>query len=121
MLGIELPSKKYELKCYKLQLCNLFKCYKPNVSQMEVIDREAFFTHEGINFSEKHLGVWELAPGKIFQNNLLLNVRKYPSRSRKMLFAINFHSGMGSMTPSSNQYCMNMEDITLILKVEILS
>ena len=33
-------SKKYELKCYKLKLFNLFKCYKPNVFQMKVIDRK---------------------------------------------------------------------------------
>ena len=29
--GLELPSKIYELKCYKMKLLNLFSNYKPNV------------------------------------------------------------------------------------------
>ena len=55
--GLELPSKKFELSCHKLQLFNLFKCYKANAFQTKVIDREELFTCEGINFLERHYGV----------------------------------------------------------------
>ena len=38
----------------------------------------------------------------------------------KHVFIIDLHFGMESITPTSNQFCVNMEDKTLILKVEIL-
>ena len=33
---------------------------------------------------------------------------------------IDLHFGMEILTPTSNQFCMNVEDKTLILNVEIL-
>ena len=38
----------------------------------------------------------------------------------KHVFIIDLHFGMESMIPTTNRFCMNMEDKTLILKVEIL-
>ena len=40
--------------------------YKPTVFQMQVIDRETLLKYESIDVLEKHLGVWGLAPRKIF-------------------------------------------------------
>ena len=65
--GIELPSKICELKCYKPKLLNLVSNCKCNVFQ---IDREALFKYESIDFSERHMGVWGLAPRKIFYTYL---------------------------------------------------
>ena len=48
-----------------------------------MIDREALFKYESIDFLERHLGVWELTPRKTFYTNLLQNVRKCSLRSRE--------------------------------------
>ena len=80
---------------------------------MEVIEREALFMHKGINFLERRLGVWGLVPEKFSKITCSRMSENALLRSRKMFFAIDLHSGMGSMIPSSNLHCTNTEDTKL--------
>ena len=87
---------------------------------MYVINREAFVTYQGINFFERHLRVWGLAPEKFSRITLSRESEMPFCVAGKDVFIIDLHFGMESITSISNQFCTNMEDKTLILKVEIL-
>ena len=76
----------------------------------------------GIDFVERHLWVWGLAPGKKFLKQLSLECQK-------ILFCvvgnhvcnIDFHPGIENMILHSNLYCANLKRLkTLIFKEEIL-
>ena len=64
MSGLELASKKYELRCYKIKLFNLFICYKPNVSQIDVIDREILLRKKASTYQRDIWGSRGLPPEK---------------------------------------------------------
>ena len=117
--GLELPSTICELKCYKPKLLHLFSNHKPNVFQMQIIDREALLKYKSIDILERYLGVWGLALRKIFYTNLLWNVRKCPLRSRKGFFVID-QDGKYDPILQSTLHEYGRQKV-LILKVDALS
>ena len=78
---------------------------------MYVINRVALFTYQGINFFERDGDLGELYLESLKMPFFVVG---------KHVFIIDLHFGMKSITPTSNQFCTNMENKTLILKVEIL-